>query len=146
MELVPWKPFGELGSLRKEMDNLWNRFFEQGPFPKTTAEWMPLSDISETKNKIIVKLDIPGLDAQDINVSISGDLLVIKGEKKKESEEKGEHHYRMERYYGAFERSFRLPVEVKADKVEAKVDKGVLKITMPKTESAKKKEIEVKVS
>ena len=88
---------------------------------------------------------MPGLDAKDVNVSISGDLLTIKGEKKKEEEEKDEHHHYMERYYGSFQRSFQLPINVKSDKIEATFDKGILKVTLPKTEEAKKKEIEVKV-
>jgi HSP20 family protein len=85
------------------------------------------------------------VDEKDIAVSISGDILTIKGEKKKEEEEKDEHHYRVERYYGSFERSFRIPTGVKADKIDATFDKGVLKVTVPKAEEAKKKEIAVKV-
>jgi len=85
------------------------------------------------------------VDEKDIGVSISGDILMIKGEKKKEEEEKDEHHYRVERYYGSFERSFRIPTGVKADKIDATFDKGVLKVTVPKAEEAKKKEIAVKV-
>ena len=88
---------------------------------------------------------MPGLDAKDVNVSISGDVLTIKGEKKKEEEEKDEHHYCVERYSGSFQRSFRLPANVQSDKVEATFDKGVLKIALTKAEEAKKKEIEVKV-
>jgi len=78
-----------------------------------------------------------------VNVSISGDLLTIKGEKKSEEEDK--HYHCIERCYGSFQRSFRLPVNVKSDKVEATFDKGVLKITLHKVEEAKKKEIEIKV-
>ncbi len=100
--------------------------------------------MSETKDSFIVKAELPGLDAKDVEVSISGDVLSIKGEKKKE-EEKNEHHYRAERYYGSFKRSFQLPSSVKADKIEATFDKGVLKVTVPKVEEAKKKEITVKV-
>ena len=146
MELIPWKPFGELCPFRNEMDRLWNRFFSETPFPSTfTEEWLPSVDISETKDNFIVKAELPGLEAKDVDVSISGDLLTIKGEKKKEEEEKDEHHHYLERYSGSFQRSFRLPVNVQADKVEANFDKGVLKVTLPKVEEAKKKEIEIKV-
>jgi HSP20 family protein len=102
-------------------------------------------DISETEDKLLIKAELPGLEANDVNVSISGDLLTIKGEKKEEEEEKDEHHHYKERYAGSFHRSFRLPVNVQADKVEAAFDKGVLNVTLPKVEEAKKKEIEVKV-
>ncbi|MEW6594116.1 MAG: Hsp20/alpha crystallin family protein [Thermodesulfobacteriota bacterium] len=146
MELVPWKPFGELRTLRKEMDDLWNRFMGESPFGRFMAQgWAPSADISETKDKVIVKVDLPGLEATDVQLSISGDLLTVKGEKKQEQEEKDEHHHYVERSYGAFQRTFRLPVEVDSDKVQAKFDKGVLRITLPKTAKARKKEIKVQV-
>jgi HSP20 family protein len=146
MELVPWRPFGELSSFRKETERLWDRFFGETPFARTfTAEWLPSVDVSETKDKLLIKVDLPGLEAQNVNVSVSGDILTIKGEKEKEEEEKDEHYYHCERFCGSFQRLFRLPVNVKADKVDATFDKGVLKITLPKTDEAKKKRIEVKV-
>jgi HSP20 family protein len=146
MELSPWKPFGELSPFRKEMDRLWNRFLGETPFARTFNEmWSPSVDISETKDDFIVKAELPGLEAKDVNVSISGNVLTIKGEKKAEEEEKDEHYHRIERYSGSFQRVFQLPSGVKADKVEANFDKGVLKVTLPKVEEAKKKEIEVKV-
>ena len=78
-------------------------------------------------------------------MSISGNVLTIKGEKKKEEEEKDEHHHYVERYYGSFQRSFQLPAGVKSDKIDATFDKGVLKVTLPKVEEAKEKEIEIEV-
>ena len=89
-------------------------------------------DISETKGHVVVKAELPGLEAKDINVSISGDILTIKGEKEKEEEEKDEHYHYCERYCGLFHRSFRLPVAVQSDKVEETFKNGVLKITLPK--------------
>ena len=146
MELMPWKPFGEPSSIRKEMDNLWNRFLGDTPFGRRfREEWSPSVDISETRDSFVVKAELPGLEAKDVNVSISGDLLTIKGEKKREDEEKDEHHYCVERYYGSFQRVFQLPTSVQGDKIEATFDKGVLRITLPKVEEAKKKEINIKV-
>jgi HSP20 family protein len=146
MELIPWKPFGELSPFRGEMERLWDKFFGERPFARAfTDEWLPSVDISETKDSFVVKAELPGLEAKDVNVSISGDLLIVKGEKKKEEEEKDEHHYCSERYYGSFQRVFRLPTGVQADKIKATFDKGVLKLTLPKAEEAKKKEIEIKV-
>jgi HSP20 family protein len=146
MELSPWRPFGELNPFRKEMERLWNRFLGETPFARTFNEmWSPSVDISETKDDFVVKAELPGLEAKDVNVSISGNVLTIKGEKKAEEEEKDEHYHRVERYSGSFQRVFQLPSGVKADKVEASFDKGVLKVTLPKVEEAKKKEIEVKV-
>ena len=85
------------------------------------------------------------MDDKDVSVTISGDMLTIKGEKKKEGEEKDEHHYRTERYYGSFQRSFQLPNSIKADNIEAEFGKGILNVTLHKVEEAKKKEVKIKV-
>ena len=144
MDLIPRKPFSELSTVRNEMDRLWNRFLDDWPLPTVfTKGWAPMADISETKDKLIVKAELPGLEPEDIKLSLSGNLLTIKGEKKKEKEEKDEQHYSLERYSGEFQRSFRLPVEVLEDKIDAKFDKGVLTITMPKATKTPKKEIKI---
>jgi HSP20 family protein len=146
MDLAPWRPFGEVSTLRDEMDRLWDRFFGERPLEKTFSEnWLPSVDISETEDHLIIRVELPGLETKDVNVSISGDLLTIKGEKKKEKEEKEEHHHYIERYAGTFTRSFRIPVNVKADQAEAVFDKGVLKVMFPKMETSRKKEIKIKV-
>lgn len=145
MDIVPWRPFGELGRFRREMDDLWNRFFGETRLPRIfVQEWAPSADISETKDNVVVRAELPGLEAKDIDVSISGDILNIKGEKKKEEEKKDEHFYCCERYAGSFQRSFRLPVGVKSDKIDATFKNGILTITLPKAEEAKKKQIEIK--
>jgi len=146
MELVPWRSFGQISSVRKEMDRFWNQFFRESPsLPSFAEEWQPDVDISESKDSFIVKAELPGVEPKDVKASMSGDILTIRGEKKKELEEKDEHHHRVERYEGSFQRSFQLPTAVNRDKVEAIFDKGVLKVTLPKVEEAKKKEIEVKI-
>ena len=146
MQLVPFKPFSrEISTFEKEMDNLWKRFFSEKHFAKPfDEEWAPTVDVCETKDKYTVKAELPGLEAKDVNVTLSDDILTIKGEKKEKTEEKDENRHFSEWYYGSFQRSFQLPAEVKADKVEANFNKGVLKVTLPKKEEAKKKEIEVK--
>ena len=144
LDLIPRKPFSELSTVRSEMDRLWNRVLEDWSLPAMFAKgWAPMADISETKDKLIVKAELPGLEPEDIKLTLSGNLLTIQGEKKKEKEEKDEQHYSLERYRGEFQRSFRLPVEVLEDKIDAKFDKGVLTITMPKTAKSQKKEIKI---
>jgi HSP20 family protein len=144
MELVPWKPFGELSSLRSEMDRLWDRFLGDRSFTGMFSDqWAPSIDISETKDNVIVKADLPGIDIKDVEVTITGNVLSIKGEKAKEKESKEEHSYRSERYRGSFQRSLSLPVDVKAEKAEAAFDKGVLKVTLPKAEASKSKQIKI---
>jgi len=147
MDLVKWKPFrDELSTFRKEMDRLWNSTFGETALGKVfETEWQPSADIAETAESITVKAELPGLEPKDIEVTLSGDLLTIKGEKKKEEEKKDEKSHSTERFYGMFERSFRLSIGIKMDKVEAKFDKGVLTVTLPKTEEAKAKEIKVPV-
>lgn len=147
MDLVPWKPFKEIESLRREMDNLWNGFFDKRPsfMGWPGQEWLPAADIVENKDKIIIKVELPGMEAKDLSVSLADDRLTISGERKKEEEKKGENYYRMERQYGSFSRTFRLPALVKSEKIDAVFEKGILKITLPKLEEEKKKQIEIKV-
>ena len=147
-ELTVWKPFRELAPfreferMRKEMDRLWDSFFERGPRAGEVGEWYPSLDVAETKNDVIVKAEVPGMDPKDIDISLSDSILTIKGEKKQEKE--GDYHL-TERCFGAFTRAIQLPAEVQSDKIEASYKNGILKVTLPKTEEAKKKEIKIKV-
>ena len=147
MNIVPWKPFGELSTFRKEMDSRWNRFFTETPFQERylAHEWLPSVDLTETKDKLVVRAELPGLDAQDVDIILTDDILTIRGEKKEEKEEKDEHRYFVERYHGAFERKIKLPTLVKTDKIDATFDKGILTVNLPKSEEAKKKEIRIQV-
>lgn len=147
MSIVPWKPLDELTTLRREVDTLWDRFFPEKPFRETYLghEWLPSIDLTETKDKLIVKAELPGLEAKDVELGIVDDILTIKGEKKEETETKDEHHFFVERHWGAFERKIKLPTLVKTGKIDAKFAKGVLTITMPKTEEAKKKEVKIEI-
>jgi HSP20 family protein len=146
-ELAPWRPFRELERMRREMDRLWDSFFEERPQRKIEefGEWGPSLDLSETKNDLIVKAEVPGIDPKDIDISLNKDILTIKGEKKQEKEEKEENYHFIERSYGAFARSIRLPRDVQTDKINASYKNGVLRVTLPKSEEAKKKEIRIKV-
>ncbi len=145
-EITPWKPVSELSNLKKEMDKLWAEFFGEGKILPGGEGWAPAVDVSETKDAVMVKAEIPGMDPKDIDVSLSGDNLIIKGEKKEEKEEKDENFYRIETKRGSFQRAIRIPVPVDKDKIEARYEKGILKIRLPKTEETKPKQIEVKVS
>jgi HSP20 family protein len=106
---------------------------------------MPSLDLYEEKDDIVVKADIPGMSKEDIEVTMSGDVLSIKGEKKKEEEVKEKDYYRRERSYGSFARSVELPCEVKGDQIKASFKDGVLEIRCPKSEEAKKKSVSVKI-
>jgi len=151
-ELTIWRPFGEISPfrdferMRRDMDRFWDSFFERGVLRgEDGREWLPSLDVAETKNEIVVKAEVPGLEPKDIDISLSDGLLTIKGEKKQEREEKEENYHLVERSYGSFTRSIRLPNEVQSDKINASYKNGVLKVVLPKSEEAKKKEIKIKV-
>ena len=139
-----WRPIQEL---KKEMDRIWQEFFGKGYVPEKWEgiEWIPAVDVSETDDAVIVKVDVPGVNPEDMEISLVDNVLVIKGEKKREEEEKKENFYRMERFYGSFMRSIQLPCEVEEDKIEATYKDGVLKIVLPKKPEEKKKVIKINV-
>ena len=145
MRLLPWGPFTEVDVLRREMDRLWERFFAGWPAEWRREEWAPSLDVSETKDKVVVKAEVPGIDPKDIDVSFSNGVLTIRGEKKQEREEKDANYHLVERSYGSFSRSVNIPVEVEENKVKANYKDGVLKISFPKTSLAKEKEIKIEI-
>lgn len=151
MDLVPfrrWRPSEtrkDFPSLRREMDTFFDRFFKEMPWMGWEGEeWLPSINVSETDADIKVKAELPGLEAKDIEISVSGDILTLKGEKKEEKEEKEEKYYYKEQYAGTFQRSLRLPAEVQSDKVDAKFKNGVLNIVLPKAEGTETKKIKIK--
>jgi HSP20 family protein len=138
---MPWTGTG----LKREMDRLFERFFES-PWTDLPAlgEWTPAVDVTETRETITVKAEVPGVDPKELNVSLEGDLLTIKGEKEQKKEEKEERRHRVERTYGAFMRSVRLPAAVDGSKVSATFKNGVVTVTLPKTPGATGTTIPVK--
>ena len=138
-------PFTGFGSLRKEMDRLLERVgdWESPEFP-AMGDWSPSLDVSETKDGFAVKAEIPGMEPADVHVALDNQVLTIKGEKKQEKESKDEQYYRMERSYGAFARTVRLPVPVEGSKVTAGFRNGVLTVTLPKAPGARGTQIPVK--
>jgi HSP20 family protein len=148
-ELVRWRePFGGLDRMEMEMDRLWDSFFEDRPTVRRRdwlGEWLPSLDLSETKNEFVVKAEVPGMTSKDIDISLTEGVLSIRGEKKQEKEEKEENYHFVERSYGSFRRSIRLPGGVQNEKIKASYKDGVLKVTLPKSEETKKKEVKIKV-
>jgi HSP20 family protein len=146
MDLVQWRPFREVARLRNEMDRLWDDYFGPGRRALQPLEeaWLPAVDVAESPDKITVKAEIPGMEAKDIEISMVGDTLTIKGEKKAEREQKEENFHLVERSYGSFSRAMKLPATVEADKVEATYKNGVLTVVLPKKEEVKPKAIEIK--
>lgn len=144
LEMTPWKSYGGLRPFYRDMDDWWNRFFRESPLSESSWEWTPTIDVSESDGKVVVKAEMPGLDAKDIDIDITGDVLTLRGEKKAEEEKKDERFYYRERHHGSFQRSFRLPTSVDSDNVDAHFKNGVLTINLPKSEESKQRKIEIK--
>jgi HSP20 family protein len=129
------------------MWDFFDRFFEDFDLlPRMSwgeSPFTPAFDVSETEKEFIVKAEVPGMDKTDIDVNLSDGMLTIKGEKKHEKESESESYRCVERRYGTFSRTLRVPFEVEADKVDATYKDGVLKITLPKSEAAKTRHVEV---
>jgi HSP20 family protein len=138
-------------SLHREIDRVFDDFTrsEHWPFRALSTgngKLTPRIDVSETDKKVEVTVELPGVDEKDIDISLSDDLLTIKGEKKSETEKTEKNYHLVERSYGSFERMTRLPCEVEADKVKAEFKSGVLKISLPKSPAAKAKSHKIAIS
>ena len=147
--MIRWEPFRDLVSLRDRMDRLFGEGFGRGwPTEEglTTGVWNPPVDVYETADSIVLKADLPDVTKDDVDISVHGNALTIRGERKREEEVKEKDFYRMERSYGSFTRSFTLPGTVDPEKIEAGFTGGVLTVTLPKREESKPKQIKVKVS
>jgi HSP20 family protein len=130
---------------RREMDRLFDSFFTEPFGLDSSTQLVPAINVAETDKEIVVKAELPGVDEKNISVTLSGDNLVLRGEKKEEKEEKNKHHHLIERRYGSFERVIGLPAAVDAEKVSAEFRKGVLEIKLTKKEEARRREIKVQV-
>ncbi|MDE3056373.1 MAG: Hsp20/alpha crystallin family protein [Bacteroidota bacterium] len=142
-------PFSRnLQRLQEEMSRMFDHFFHGNIFDDGTSfthSWVPAVDVHETEDAYVVTVELPGLKKSDVKVTVDNNVLTIRGEKKDERESKTVNAHRVERSYGLFERSLPLPASVKTGDVDARFDDGVLTVTLPKTEEAKQKLIEVNV-
>jgi HSP20 family protein len=143
--LLPWNPYMDIADMERQVD----RIFGDSLFPSIWSRipeskaWFPDLDVFEKDGKFVIKAEIPGMEEKDIDVSIDGDVLTIKGEKKIEQEVKEEDYYRSERSYGSFSRSIPLLSSIDKEKVEADYHNGVLEVTLPKIAAARPKKVKV---
>lgn len=153
--LVPWagrsttpatRDTDPFAAMRREMERMFEDAFGRSFMTGTTAMTMPRMDVQETDKDIEVTVELPGVDEKDVTIDLTGDLLTIKGEKKEEHETKDEGRHLVERSYGSFARSVRLPYVIDTDTAEATFDKGVLTVRLPKPAEARTapKRIEIK--
>jgi len=143
-----WEPFRNVVDIQGEVNRLFDSFLGRpaGAATSSGRAWMPAVDMSETKDDLVLKVEVPGVREKDVSVSITGDLLTIRGERRWSEEEARENKFlHVERAYGQFERLIQLPLAVQADKVKAIYRDGVLEIKLPKTEELKPREIKIDI-
>ena len=153
MSLVRWNPTRELATwpsdlfgIQREMNRMFDGFFRgTNDEDYEISSWTPAVDIAEHDDEYLVKVELPGVNKDEVKLTLENSILTIRGEKKQEKETKKENYHRVERSYGSFQRSFTLPAAVKADKIDASYKDGILTVALPKAEEAKPKQIEVKV-
>lgn len=149
MTLTRWSPTRDLLSeefnrLNRMLSSFWNDTTPETSLFK--GEWSPAVDISEDKDAYYLHFELPGLTKEDVKVNYEDGVLTVRGEKKAEQKEETKNYHRIERCFGMFERSFRVPSKILDNKIDAKFKNGILEVTLPKAEDAKPKEIEVKIS
>ncbi len=155
MALIRWNPThdlvtmpSEMLGIQREINRMFDSFFRGGMSDSDDlmqSAWSPAVDIAERENDYLVKVELPGVNKDDVKITLQDNILSIRGEKKHEKETNEQNYHRVERAYGAFQRSFTLPTTVRADRIEAAYKDGILSVTLPKAEEAKPKQIEVKV-
>lgn len=142
--LIRWEPAREMMTLREAMDHLFDDAFTR-PLRLGNGHWsMPAVDMYQTDNEIVVKAAIPGVKTDDVQISVTDEVLTIKGEVKEKEETKEKAYHIREQRWGMFERTIALPTDVVADKAKAEFENGVLTITLPKAEDVKPKTITIK--
>ena len=145
MAITRWDPFREVVALQNRVNSLF-RDLNEGDDPLATASFVPAVEIYEDPQKVMLKLEVPGVDQKDLDVRIEDHTLTVKGERKFESEEKEQNFHRIERRYGSFYRAFTLPNTVDTENVAASYNAGVLKLELKKKPEAQPKQIQIKVA
>ena len=143
-QLTRRTPNRTLRNLQREVDSIFDQFFDRGEEDETSAVWAPRTDLSETDDAYRIRLDVPGMKKEDIAVNLQNNTLTVSGERASERKEEGEEYVRVERAFGNFHRTFTLPDAVDQENVEAAYDNGVLTIHVPKTETSTRRQIEIK--
>ncbi len=145
MRLVRYNPFQELLALSQQLNRPHNDPYTPQS-EDSLAAWAPPVDIFERNDQLVIRAEVPGVAMEDMDVRIENGVLTLHGERKQETEVKEENAHRMERVYGRFTRSFSLPTTVDAARVTATYKDGILEVSVPKVETAKPKQIEIKAA
>lgn len=149
MAIVRWEPYRDLMTFQERMNRLFDGSVGRWRGSEESMDsgvWSPAVDIYETEHDIVLKAELPEINQKDIDIRLENNTLTLKGERRFEKETKQENYHRVERAYGAFSRSFTLPTSVDQEKIKAEYKDGILKITLPKKEEVKPKQIQVSVN
>ena len=148
MTLTRWYPTREMTTLQNRVNSLFQDLGALSPEPEAVAAagFVPAVDIYENGEKVVLKLELPGMKKEDVDVRIENQTLTVRGERKFDSDEKEENFHRIERRYGSFFRSFSLPTTLDTDNVQAKYDAGVLSLELKKKASAQPRQIKIDVA
>jgi len=147
MSIIKWQPISDLMAIQDRL----NRIFEE-EFGKdftsrglSMSAWHPFTDVFETKDTLVFKMELPGFKKEDIQIEFKNQTLIVKGERKQDEEIKKENYHRMERNYGLFQRYFEIPTSIDSQKINATLKEGILELVLPKKEEAKPKAIPITV-
>lgn len=145
-EMAHWEPFRGVESLQREINRLFDRLLPSGNGETRSLTFIPSAEMEETDDAIHLKLEVPGMEAKDLNVEVTEESILIKGERKSESKTEAKGVIRSEFHYGKFERRLPLPAHIQTAKVQAECKNGVLNLTLPKIESEQRKSVKVNVT
>lgn len=154
MSIVRWEPFRHMLTLQDRMNRMFDESYGGAPRGAAASDqdwalggsWAPAVDIYEQDGNIVLKAELPGVDSKDVDIRLENNVLTLRGERKLDTEVKRENYHRVERTYGSFSRSFTLPTVVDQEKIKADYRDGVLRVTLPKREEAKPKQITIAVT
>jgi len=143
--LTRYRPLNNIWNLPRELDRMFDETLGNIQFGRgeNLRQWFPVTDVSETPDFLVLKLEVPGMDREDLKISVENNTLTVRGEKKQETSSEDETFFRTERSYGSFERTFALPSHVDHDNVKASLENGVLTVRLPRREEARAREITI---
>jgi HSP20 family protein len=144
--LQRFDPFRELSDMQAEINRAFDAYFGVRPRPVVPERsWAPPTDVYETRDDLVVAVELPGVREKDIHLSMTGDVLILHGQRGIAVEAREENYHRIERWYGTFERHVQLPIPVQGDKIRASYKDGILEIRLPKQEEIKPREIKIEI-
>jgi HSP20 family protein len=141
--LVTWDPVRDVGTMREDMERLFDSMVGRYPRERSEGLWAPAIDVEETSEAMVVRAELPGMKKEEVKLTVADDAVTISGERRHEAEQKGRTFHRVERAYGSFQRTLVLPVSVEGGKATASYKSGVLELVLPKSEKVKSREISI---